>query len=216
MNIILDLKLYTLFLDDIDYGSLNDFRLTFLLPFFTFFCTWLVAFGKHSSVPSSHGAVVSGAGCRALPARLPLRKPPEAKPCYSWVPRGTTGRASSLGAGAESTTCLRPFPMLLEDFHCGFSSTGSDDRGKGRPFSAPGLLRPDPYSVSILQGGAHRPPKGTFLIFHGEISSFFLPLLQIATKLRVRGRSPLMFILLFSTICVEGIHNHLPSLFRQF
>lgn len=46
MNIILDLKLYTLFLDDIDCGSLNGFRLTFLLPFFTFFCTWLVVFGE--------------------------------------------------------------------------------------------------------------------------------------------------------------------------
>lgn len=54
------------------------------------------------------------------------------------------------------------------------------------------------------------------LPFYAEFFSLFLPLLQITTELQIRGRSPLMFILLLSTICVENVHNPLLSLFRQF
>lgn len=63
----------------------------------------------------------------------------------------------------------------------------------------------------VLEGYVSNP-----LPFYAEFSSLFLPLLQITTELRMRGSSPLMFILLLSAICVENVHNPLLSLFRRF
>lgn len=116
--------------------------------------------------------------------------------------------------GGESTICLRPF---LPNFPVRVFAVVLDRRERGTFFCRRTV---GPTTCQCPRDGAlWTPPEGCTsnpLPFHAEVSSFFLPLLDIATELRVRGSSPLMFILLLSTICVENVHNPFLSLFRQF
>lgn len=168
--------------------------------------------------PSSLGQLCLAQGARLcrrvypggiLPTRAERRRAIPGVPTVA----GTKGKACSRGQGPRAPRVYdHYFPVLhLEDFGCGFRPT----KGKGGPFSGRLGLR----GVNTPGRGRPGPPEGcTYnpLPFHAEVSSFFLPLLKIATELLVRGSSPLMFILLLSTICVENVHNPLLSLFRRF
>lgn len=113
------------------------------------------------------------------------------------------GRAP--GARAERAVCYgHCFPVLLGDLCRGFSGTGVGHSGRGdiSPFPdirVVGVDAPRKGCLDLPEGRASYP-----LPFYA-VSFFFLPLLQIATELRVRGSSPLMFTLLLSNLCVAAL-----------
>lgn len=63
-----------------------------------------------------------------------------------------------------------------------------------------------PRKEALRQEGCTSDPMPTT-----PVSSFFLLLLQIASRLRLCGNASLKFSLLLSTICVENIHKFLLS-----
>lgn len=185
------------------------------------------SWGRAAVSPSSPGAVVSGAGCPALPARAPLRAPPDENPAEPRCARATTKVNRSGGEGVFPGRAREHDVLMAVSFHS-FSlrtfavvsvAPVSDGRDRGT-FLLPRTLGAWRIrGVNTPRRGRPGPPEGCAsnpLPCHSEVPSFFLPLLQIVTELRGGGRSPLMFILLLSTFCVENVHNPLLSLFEQF
>lgn len=202
---------------------LNGRRLSlfFRLPSsFSVLGWWLL--GKSGSVPSYPGAAVSGAGRLALPERVSLRKPllKQSRAVRGFLQStGTTGRVCPEDGCLEHYVFAAiSFQSSLRAFAVVSVASVSDHGERRRLFSAPGRwsLTPTWCQYSGRDPVVSEGYISNLLPSYAEFSSLFLPLLQITTKLRIRGNSSLMFILLLSTICVENVHNPLLSLFRQF
>lgn len=199
----------TPFLDDLDSCSLKGLRLSLFFSFLIFFFAWLV--GGASVSASWPGAAVLLRG-----ATVCARAPPEASGRRSRGPRravagfhqssGARGRACSRGEGGESGVLrpLLPSSPLLGDLCRGFSGTGVGHSGRGDISPFPDIRV---VSVDAPRKGCLDLPEGraSYPLPFYAVSFFFLPLLQIATELRVRGSSPLMFTLLLSNFCVAAL-----------